>query len=61
MDASKGERIVYQSDDGDVKLEVRLEGERRVNRALDHYNLDMIILVGYRVKSIDRETASLWR
>jgi hypothetical protein len=32
-------------------LLVRKEGAREVNRNLDHYNLDMIISVGYRVKS----------
>jgi hypothetical protein len=32
-------------------LQVRQEGERRVQRALKHYNLDMILAVGYRVRS----------
>ena len=31
--------------------EVRLEGNRRVKRKVKIYNLDMIISVGYRVKS----------
>ncbi len=30
---------------------VQREGERQVNRELEHYNLDMIISVGYRVNS----------
>jgi hypothetical protein len=30
---------------------VRKEGQRQVERELDHYNLDIIISVGYRVKS----------
>lgn len=30
---------------------VQLEGERKVTRELDYYNLDVIISVGYRVKS----------
>jgi len=30
---------------------VRQEGKRRVTRAIEHYNLDVIISVGYRVKS----------
>ncbi|MFH1934877.1 MAG: RhuM family protein, partial [Pseudomonadota bacterium] len=33
-------------------LSVRQEGKRDVRRALDFYNLDMIISVGYRVKSL---------
>ena len=32
-------------------LTVRTEGTREVSRQLDYYNLDMIISVGYRVKS----------
>lgn len=32
-------------------LLVRQEGSRRVNRNIDHYNLDMIIALGYRVQS----------
>ena len=30
---------------------VQMEGERTVTRNIDYYNLDMIISVGYRVKS----------
>src|ERR1035441_3984129 len=30
---------------------VQLEGKRKVNREIEHYNLDAIISVGYRVKS----------
>lgn len=32
--------------------QVRLEGNRNVERDVDHYNLDVIISVGYRVKSL---------
>ncbi|MDR0603595.1 MAG: virulence RhuM family protein, partial [Bacteroidales bacterium] len=32
-------------------LLVRQEGKRNVQRQIEHYNLDMIIAVGYRVKS----------
>jgi len=32
-------------------LIVRQEGKRRVKREIEHYNLDLIISVGYRVKS----------
>ena len=31
--------------------QVRLEGTREVEREIDYYNLDVIISVGYRVKS----------
>ena len=30
---------------------VQLEGERTVERQVEHYNLDMVLSVGYRVKS----------
>lgn len=30
---------------------VQMEGERQVERYIDYYNLDVIISVGYRVKS----------
>ena len=32
-------------------LTVQLEGSRQVRRAIDHYNLDVILAVGYRVRS----------
>ena len=32
-------------------LTVQTEGGRKVNRNLDHYNLDMIIALGYRIQS----------
>ncbi len=32
-------------------LQVRVEGNRSVERRLQHYNLDMILAVGYRVRS----------
>ncbi|MGO2931588.1 RhuM family protein [Microbacterium sp.] len=32
---------------------VGIEGDRRVERQVEHYNLDMILSVGYRVKSTD--------
>ncbi|MDY2595197.1 MAG: RhuM family protein [Oliverpabstia sp.] len=31
---------------------VQIEGNRRVSREIEYYNLDVIISVGYRVKSL---------
>ncbi len=106
----KGEVIVYQTEDGKVKLDVRLEdetvwltqplmaelfqttqqnislhilniyeegelieeathkknlsvrqeGNRQVQRSLDFYNLDIIISVGYRVKSLIATRFRIW-
>ena len=46
-------RGVIISDEGTHKkyLLVRQEGKRQVQREIDHYNLDMIIALGYRVQS----------
>lgn len=41
-------------------LTVRQEGSRKVRRELDHYNLDMIISVGYRVKSSLATNFRIW-
>lgn len=41
-------------------LSVRLEGKREVKRFLDYYNLDMIISVGYRVKSHVATRFRIW-
>ncbi|MCK5675634.1 MAG: virulence RhuM family protein [Verrucomicrobia bacterium] len=109
-EAPKGEVLVYQAEDGQVKLEVRLEdetvwltqammaelfqtsipnismhirniyeegelvagatvkdfltvrleGSRQVQRQLEFYNLDMIISVGYRVKSRIATRFRMW-
>lgn len=39
---------------------VRLEGTREVARSIDHYNLDAIISVGYRVNSIRGTQFRIW-
>jgi hypothetical protein len=107
---SKGEVIVYRTEDGQVKLDVRLEnetvwltqqmmadlfqttipnismhvrnifeegellpdatlknfltvrqeGSREVRRELEYYNLDMIISVGYRIKSHIATRFRIW-
>jgi len=41
-------------------LSVRQEGSRQVQRNLDFYNLDMIISVGYRVKSLIATRFRIW-
>ncbi len=40
--------------------QVRQEGSRTVEREIDHYNLDMIISVGYRVKSPQAVQFRIW-
>ena len=39
---------------------VRVEGSREVRRVLEHYNLDAIISVGYRVNSIRGTQFRIW-
>ena len=39
---------------------VRLEGIREVERDVEHYNLDVIISVGYRVKSVQGTQFRIW-
>lgn len=39
---------------------VQTEGQRRVERWLEHYNLDVIISVGYRVKSVQGTQFRIW-
>ena len=110
IEEPEGEVLVYQTEDGRVKLDVRLvdetvwltqqlmaelfqtskqnisyhvqsiyeegelapeatvkkyltvqqEGARQVRRQLDYYNLDMIISVGYRVKSLIATRFRIW-
>ena len=40
--------------------QVRQEGIREVEREIDHYNLDLIISVGYRVKSLQGTQFRIW-
>jgi hypothetical protein len=110
IESQKGEILVYRTDDGRVKLDVRLEdetvwlpqrliaelfqttvpnismhirniydegeltpeatvkkfltvrreGKRNVRREMDFYNLDMIISVGYRIKSLIATRFRIW-
>jgi death-on-curing family protein len=39
---------------------VQQEGNRKVNRNIEHYNLDMIISVGYRVNSVRGTQFRIW-
>ncbi|HEY4289307.1 MAG TPA: virulence protein RhuM/Fic/DOC family protein [Puia sp.] len=39
---------------------VRQEGNRLINRDLEHYNLDLIISIGYRVNSIRGTQFRIW-
>ena len=41
-------------------LIVRQEGSRQVSRSVEHYNLDVIISVGYRVKSLRGTQFRIW-
>ena len=110
LDENQGDIVIYQTDDGDTKIDVRfvdesvwltqqqmaelfqssrtnivehirhiyeegeldevstcrkfrqvrIEGSRRVARELPYYNLDMIISLGYRVKSIIATNFRRW-
>ena len=40
--------------------QVRLEGNREVSREIESYNLDVIISVGYRVKSVQGTQFRIW-
>ena len=53
---------VYKNKELDENLtcrknrQVRFEGERKIVREIKYYNLDLIILVGYRVNSLKAQT-----
>lgn len=62
------QHILRIYDEGELQVEatykrfllVRKEGNREVKRKLDYYNLDMIISVGYRVKSRVATRFRIW-
>lgn len=39
---------------------VQIEGDRQIERSIDYYNLDVIISVGYRVKSTQGTQFRIW-
>jgi hypothetical protein len=39
---------------------VQMEGDRKIERKIEHYNLDVIISVGYRVKSKQGTQFRIW-
>ncbi len=39
---------------------VRQEGNRQINRNIDHYNLDVVISIGYRVNSLRGTQFRIW-
>ena len=41
--------------------QIRKEGNREVTRQITHYNLDMIISLGYRIKSVIAQECCLVR
>ena len=40
--------------------QVQIEGNREVSRDIEYYNLDAIISVGYRVKSLQGTKFKIW-
>ncbi len=62
------EHILHVFEEGELSQEatcrkfrlVRNEGDRTVEREIDHYNLDVIISVGYRVKSPQGTQFRIW-
>lgn len=63
-----GQHIQNVFDEGELQREatvkdfflVQAEGGRQVQRRLDHYNLDVIISAGYRVKSLRGTQFRIW-
>jgi hypothetical protein len=62
------EHIINVYDEGELEQnrtcrkfrQVRQEGNREVEREIDYYNLDVIISVGYRVKSPQGTQFRIW-
>jgi len=62
------EHIVNAFEEGELERKatirkfriVRQEGQRQVEREIEHYNLDVIISVGYRVKSTQGTQFRIW-
>ena len=62
------EHVINVFDEGELTREatirnfriVRQEGQRQVEREIEHYNLDVIISVGYRVKSVQGTQFRIW-
>jgi hypothetical protein len=66
--ANISEHIKHVFEEGELDFEatvrkfrtVRIEGSREVERELEYYNLDVIISVGYRVKSLRGTQFRMW-
>lgn len=54
------EEELYENSTSAKIAQVRLEGNREVNRNINYYNLDMIIAVGYRVNSLKATQFRIW-
>ncbi len=53
------EIVMYQTEDGLTKIETTFDNDT-VWLSIDHYNLDAIISVGYRVKSLRGTQFRIW-
>ena len=57
---------IYQTNELEIEATVRnfrivqIEGNRNVSRTIAHYNLDMIISIGYRVNTIRGTEFRIW-